>query len=159
MLHVSKASLIGDMGSLGRAANKLIRQFRFPWEYEDAELLIMADHDRMMMWNFGHCTKTCKQHMGTGELGLASWARQAPDTKVISLLKDLFRVDVEHPSIKWTGYRITGTVNRSSGYPVYSLWLFAKRRGSKTRVYSSELAPNVHGLAGDRHFPSSTTKW
>ena len=83
----------------------------------------------------------------TGELGLAQWAKSAGNERVLALLKDLFKADENHPGVKWTGYRITGTVNRSNGYPVYSLWLFAKNRGSETKVYSGSRAPNVEAAA------------
>lgn len=137
------------MGSFGSARNKLIRQFRFPFQYEDAEKLIQADHDRMFEWDYAHARATFQHHMKTGELGLPGWARRATNEQVLALLKDLFKVDEDCPGAKWTGYRITGTVNRSNGYPVYSLWLFAKRRGSKTKVYSGDRAPNTTcGLPG-----------
>ncbi len=143
MREVSKASLTGDMGSLGDASNKLIKQFRFPFQYKEDELLLQADHDRMFEWDYEHTRDAFKHHMKTGELGLPSWAQKSTGKQVLELLKDLFRVDKHYPGVKWTGYRITGTVNRSNGYPVYSLWLFAKREGSKTKVYSGDRAPNT----------------
>lgn len=150
MPTVCKAVLRGDMGSLGRASNKLIRQFKFPYEYDADEEMIQADHDRMLQWDYDHADAAFSNHMGTGELGLAQWTKSAGSEQVLALLKDLFKVDENHPGVKWTGYRITGTVNRSNGYPVYSLWLFAKKRGSETKVYSGSCAPNVQGEGVDR---------
>lgn len=155
MITVSKATLIGDMGSLGRATNKLIHQFRFPLQYENDETMIQADHDRMLEWDYEHTRNAFKQHMNTGELGLANWTTGTEPKLVIALFEDLFKVDQNHPGVKWTGFRITGTVNISSGYPVYSLWLFAKRRGSETEVYSGANAPNVQGY----HTPLDNLKW
>lgn len=144
MREVSKASLTGDMGSLGRASNKLIKQFNFPFRYGNDEQLIQADHDRMYEWDYQHTTDAFRRHMTTGGMGLPCWVQQhATDAQVIALLKDLFKTDEHYPDVVWTGYRITGTVNRSNGFPVYSLWLFAKRKESKTKVYSGERAPNV----------------
>lgn len=144
MPQVEKAVLHGDMGSLGSASNKLIRQFNFPWTYDDDEKMIQADHDRIIMWDYKHATACFDRHMKTGEMGLTCWAQQhASDEQVMALLKDLFKVIHQLPEIEWTGYRITGTVNRSNGYPVYSLWLFAKKKGSGTKVYSDELGANV----------------
>ena len=149
MPTVWKAVLHGDMGSLGNASNKLIRQFRFPYEYDEDETMIQADHDRMLEWDYDHARFAFRLHTGTGELGLAQWAKSAGNEQVLALLKDLFKVDENHPGVKWTGYRITGTVNRSNGYPVYSLWLFAKKRSSGTKVYFDSHAPDVAG--GDRY--------
>ena len=58
------------------------------------------------------------------------------------LQRSLLKADSE---VKWSGFRVLGTVNPSNGYVVWSLGLFAKRRGSKTKVYSGERAPNVEG--------------
>lgn len=148
MRQVSKATLPGDMGSLGRASNKLIKQFRFPFQYEEDEPLIQADHDRMVVGDYEHVMGAFKRHMDTGDRWLPAWAQKSTGKQVLALLEDLFKVDENYPGVKWTGYRITGTVNRSSGYPVYSLWLFAKRRGSKTKVYSGDRAPNTDYPAG-----------
>jgi hypothetical protein len=38
---------------------------------------------------------------------------------------------------------LLGSVNHGSGYPVWSLQLFAKHPDSKTVVYTGEKAPNV----------------
>lgn len=162
MIEISKAKLTGDMGSLGQASNKLIQQFNFPFRYEEDEQLIQADHDRMFEWDYTHTTETFKRHMATGSMGLPCWVQQhATDDQVLELLKDLFKVNETYPDIEWTGFRITGTVNRSNGNPVYSLWLFAKRKGSKTKVYSGDNAPNVEGGYGSKsQFASrSSTEW
>lgn len=145
MIEVSKAKLIGDMGSLGKASNKLIRQFNFPFRHEENEKMAQADHDRMFQWDYEHTRAAFTRHMKTGEMGLPYWASQVGDEQVMALLKDLFKVEESYSDVEWTGYRITGTVNRSNGNPVYSLWLFAKRKGSKTKVYSGDNAPNVEG--------------
>ena len=47
MFRVSIANRHGNMGSLGDASNKFIAQHNFPLEYEENEVLIQADHDRM----------------------------------------------------------------------------------------------------------------
>ncbi len=109
MPTVSKATLVGDMGSLGKASNKLIKQFNFPLQYEDDEQMLQADHDRMFEWDYKHATNTFKHHMNTGELGLPAWARRVGGEQVMALLKDLFKVDETYPGVEWTGYRITGT--------------------------------------------------
>lgn len=142
---VSKATAYGDASSLGRAANKLLRQYKFPLDYEVDEPILFADHDRLLGWDRDHALQAFKRHMNTGELGLPSWLDRTTDRKVLNLLRDLFKVEENHPDVKWTGYRVTVTVNRSNGYPVFSLWLFAKKRGSETKVYTGMPAPNVIG--------------
>ncbi len=149
MHKVSIANRHGDMGSLGDASNKFIAQHQFPLEYQEDESLIQADHDRMFQWDFDYTRDTFKKHLETGELYLPTWVKSAKPEAVMALLKDLFKVQESHPDVEWTGYRITGTVNRSNGYPVYSLWLFSKTKGSGTKVYSGSHAPNVSG--GDSH--------
>lgn len=151
MRSVSIAKMHGDMGSLGMAANKLIRQFNFPLHYEDDEPLLHADHDRVIQWDHEHAMAAFKRHMNTGDMVLASWARSASDKRVMALLEDLLKVkeSENYSDVKWTGYRITGTVNRSNGYPVYSLWLFAKRKDSETEVFTGEDAPNVDWGEGE----------
>lgn len=143
MQRVSKATRHGDMSSTGDAANKLIRQFNFPFEYRNDEEIIQADHDRFLIWDRDHASAAFQRHMKTGELGIGWWAQRVSDEKVMALLKVLFKVNKDYPKVKWTGYRITGTVNRSNGGPIYSMWLFAKKSGSKTKVYSDSTAPNV----------------
>ena len=50
---------------------------------------------------------------------------------------------------EWSGVRVTGSVNRSNGYPVFCIELFAKHPDSDTKVYSGQAAPNV--LKGSRY--------
>ena len=130
----------GEMGSLGKASYMLLRQFQFPNEYEEKDTLISADHDRCLMWDYAHVCECFKKHMNTGEMGLGHWINSAFDEKVIDFLKDILKADTE---VVWTGYRVMGTVNRSNGYPVYTLELFAKHAESKTTVYTGANAPNV----------------
>lgn len=58
----------------------------------------------------------------------------------MSFVKDILKAD---PEVDWTGFRITGTVNRSSGYTVFTIEVFAKHPDSSTKVYSNSTAPNV----------------
>jgi len=152
--QVSQAVLTGNMGSLGQASNKLIRQWQFPDTYDDVvDEMHQADHDRMITWNYRETMDVFKRHMNTGDIGLAHWCNTVKPEKVLALLVDLFIVcqDDKNKSnfkaIKWTGFRITGTVNRSSGHPVYSLWLFAKGETSITMVYTGNDAPRDSGIA------------
>lgn len=140
----------GAMGSLGNARYMLIRQFRFPFKYSESDKIMSADHDRCFMWDREHAKRCFKEHTGRGELTFEYWAQSAKDEAIFAFLKDILKAD---SNIEWTGYRIMGTVNCSSGYPVWSLELFAKHPKSRTKVYTGEPAPNV------RHDKSIIDYW
>ncbi len=136
-----------ELGSFGKASCMLLRQFNFPNTYNlHMDLLIQIDHDRCMSLDYEHASQCFKKHTGTGEGGLADWLKEASDEAVIEFLKDILRAE---PEVKWTGYRIMGGVNRSNGYPVWTLNLFAKHPDSETVVYTGPSAPNV--LPGPRY--------
>lgn len=129
-----------NLGSFGRAEYMLLRQFKFPNVYSrDVDQMITADHDRCYTWDYNHARRAFQKHVG-GDMSLGSWVRTAPHKNVMDFLKDILLAD---SGVKWTGYRVMGTVNRSNGYPVWSLQLFAKV-DKDTEVYSGENAPNVN---------------
>jgi hypothetical protein len=132
------------LGSLGDGAYLLIRQFNFPLEYSDQDKHVQADHDRCFMWDYKHASRCFKQHTGTGDLGFEQWVDSAKDEQVIAFLADILKATA---SVVWTGYRIMGTVNRSNGYPVWTLELFAKGPMSDTKTYTGPNAPNVRPLS------------
>lgn len=127
-----------DLGSLGNAEYVLIRQHNFPHFYNDSDVVLSADHDRCLMWDRRHALDCCQRHMGNGELYIQTFVSTASPSVVLDFLKDLLKAN---PEKNWTGWRVMGTVNRSNGYPVYSLQLFANNSG--VEVYSSQSAPNV----------------
>lgn len=118
----------------------LLKQYQFPDTFEEHEKHITADHDRCLMWDGKHASECFKRHTGTGDLGFDSWLSSADDAAVMAFLKDILKADIK---IDWTGYRVTGTVNRGNGYPVWTLELFAKDPKSATVVYTGPRAPNV----------------
>lgn len=132
--------VFGKLGSFGNAEYMLLRQFRFPYEYEVRERFLSADHDRCFMWDREHARRCFKEHTGMGEGGFEHWVHAASNEAIMKFLKDVLKADA---SVTWTGYRILGTVNRSNGYPVWTLQLFAKCPKSKTKVYTGHVAPNV----------------
>ena len=129
------------MGSLGDAAHMLIRQCLFPLEYDADERFTSADSDRLLSWDYERFRRVLKEHLGTGECGIADWARATGNADVMSFIIDA--LNARKKNIKWTGYRIVYTVHRANGFPICSLQLFAKRKGSDTKVYSEGDAPNV----------------
>jgi hypothetical protein len=135
----------GCMESLGNAMYALIRQHDFPFEYDEKkDAYTSADHDRCFQWDYAHAKRCFKEHTGTGDMGFEQWVRNSHAEEVMAFLKDILKVaDLDakgvfgHPvgDSGWTGFRILGTVHRGNGYPVWSLELFAKGKGSKTKVY------------------------
>lgn len=148
---VFQATLEGDMGSLGRAAYKLLRQHNFPHKYNpDIDILTGWDHDRIMD-NMG-CGKyydiVMKYHP-SNRGDLAEAVRGSSPDKVIEMFKELLDpYDKENQNVEWTGFRLMGTVNRSNGYPVYTIELFCNRSG--VTVYSEPFAPNVKEFSENR---------
>lgn len=141
----------GAMESLGNASYMLIRQHQFPHKYNpDLDQMTGWDHDRIRQQQYDHCMRCFKQHTGTGDMGLQSWAEQAAPEQILAFLKDILKASDD---TEWTGFRILGTVNRSNGYPVYTLQLFAKHAESSTEVFDTENAP--HLIRGSRHKPDS----
>ena len=129
------------MCSTGDASGMLLRQSKFPYAYRKDEEIWSADHDRIASWDHNHWVATIAKHKEKlGEFGLESWFQNGKAEDILAFLIDMMKAEGK---AKWTGFRILGTVNRSNGYPVYSLQLFAKNPKGKTTVYSSENAPNV----------------
>lgn len=138
---------MGAMGSLGDASYMLIRQNNFPFSYDTTiDKLVNADHDRLYQHDREHTSRCFEKHAKQGELGFENWFRRATDQQIIDFLVDVMKADQK---IKWTGYRIMGTVNRSNGYPVWTLELFALGKGSTTKIFSGDHVPNV--LPGKRY--------
>jgi len=141
----------GAMGSLGDASYMLIRQHQFPHEYDaDLDKMTGWDHDRIMQQQHEHGRRCFQQHTGTGELGLQGWAEEATPEQILAFLKDILKASDD---VEWTGFRILGTVNRSNGYPVFTLQLFAKHSDSQTEVFDTKDAP--HLIRGSRYRPDS----
>lgn len=110
----------------------LIRQYKFPHEYDaDLDLHTSADSDRCCQWDWNHAIGCFRKYTGTGPLGLSHWLTKASDRKVIAFFKELLKARTD---VRWTGYRVLGTVNRSNGFAVYTLELFAKHPKSLTQV-------------------------
>ena len=146
-VYQAEAYRSGAMRSLGDASYMLIRQHQFPNEYDpDKDQMANWDHDRIMQQQHDHGCRCFAEHTGTGELGLDSWARRAEPEKVLAFLRDILKAD---QNIKWTGFRILGTVHRGNGYPVWTLELFAKHSESETKVFDTENAPNL--VRGSRY--------
>ena len=130
----------GEMGSFGKASGMLIRQFQFPDTYSViTDEFTSSDHDRMLSWDYDHWSKTVEEFKPKIDGGLEHWFRNGKAEDVLAFL-----VKAHKATGTWTGFRILGTVNRSNGYPVYTLEIFRKGPGSITRVYSGSNAPNVN---------------
>jgi hypothetical protein len=128
-----------SMGSNGTAKNMLIRQFEFPHTYRDNEAHVSMYDDRCYQNDYEHADKCFKKHKVRN---LHVWALQASESEILQFLKEILQVEKTHPNKIWTGFRILGSVDRNSGYPVYMLELFAKT-SPRTKTYTGRWAPNV----------------
>lgn len=139
--RVLTANLFGNLGSFGRGEYVLMRQIDFPDSYDPRDQIHSADHDRIMAWHgLAHVQDCCQKYTGTGDMGIGNWAKTAAANLVLDFCVAMLQAD---PTVQWTGCRILGTVNRSNGYVVWSIQVFAKHSESNTKVYSGTTAPNV----------------
>lgn len=146
-VYTAKAYRPHSLGSLDRTSYMYLRQFQFPDTYDGRDKHATADSDRCFMWDHEHARRCFQQHTGTGELGFESWVNRATDKRIMAFLLDILKAD---SGVKWTGFRVMGSVHRGNGYPVWTLELFAKHPDSDTPVYSDEDAPNVEkGISAD----------
>ena len=132
----------GAMGSLGNASGMIIRQYNFPWEYQEDELLQSSDHDRIISWQPDRWEQTIRKFKPKNK-GYTEWFQQEKPRKLLDFLAEIMKFD-SNENVKWTGFRILGTVHRSNGNPIYTFQLFARKKGSTTEVYSGlHRAPNI----------------
>ena len=155
---VSKAepSRFGAMGSFGDAAGMYICQYNFPYTYSVKDKMTGADHDRCFQWDYAHARATCDKYLRTGEMAIERWVQQTDPKTVIEFIREMLKAD---SLTEWTGFRVRGTVNRSNGYPVYTLELFAKHPDTATEVYSGENAPNVEFLDSSHLIDIDDCSW
>lgn len=142
-INVGRAEMYNDseLGSFGTASGMYIRQFEFPETYDrNSEKFLSLDHDRLLQWDHAHASMCFREYTGTGDVGFATFARQSADKNVMAFIRAVTKAD---ETINWTGYRILASVNRATGYVVWTLQLFAKNPKGSTKVYTGENAPNV----------------
>lgn len=151
-VFTAEAFYPGAMGSLGDASGMLLRQYKFPDTYAEKDTIAGADHDRIISWDRDHWDACIEKYRKIiGERSLDYWAQYGKPKDILAFLSDIFssKSMSDYKDITWTGFRILGTVNRSSGYPVYTLQLFAKHKDTKTKVYSTPMAPNVQAVEAE----------
>lgn len=154
----AEAYRYGAMGSSGNANNMLMRQFQFPAEFDrHVDVMMSADSDRLLMWDYDGFRKTLEKFLGKGEGAIGEWVRrswegktEATDEQVMAFIIEALKAKEQHPDVVFTGWRVTGTVHRGNGFPIYTLSLFANRSG--VAVYSDESAPNVEEVRMDKLF-------
>lgn len=140
-----------EMGSFGDASGMLLRQSKFPDSYdENKDILHNVDHDRLISSDYDHWGKCVKERKQIIDGSLERWFMNGKAKDILDFLINVMKAD---PTVGWTGFRILGTVNRSNGYPVYTLEIFAKGKNSKTKVYSGDNAPNVRRPQKPIYFP------
>lgn len=141
-----------SMGSFGKAEYMLLKQHNFPYEYDEAkgDKRYFAYSDRLSQWDSGHTDNAHKRRPKPHTF--LDFAQHGTRASIMAFLIDVMKAEEHYPGVKWTGFRITGSVNISNGYPVYTYELFSKGEGSDTKVYSRSNAPNCHPL-GHRSTP------
>lgn len=140
--RVLAANAYGNLGSLGSGSHVLMRQVGFPDTYDPRDKIHGADHDRIQSWHgYSEVDEVIRRHTGSGDMGIGYWAEKANSNEVLAFCKEILKAD---PDVEWTGCRVLGTVNRSNGYVVWSISVFAKHPESDTLVYSDHHAPNVN---------------
>lgn len=142
VLTASAPYFFGGLDSLSRGRQLLMRQYRYPDTYDARDSHTGDDHDRIESGH-GHAhARACYQkHLKTlGGAGIGFWVRETTHAKALAFCVEFLKAD---PAVAWTGYRVLGTVNVSSGHTVWTISVFAKHPESDTQVYSGENAPNV----------------
>lgn len=130
----------GALSSFGKGEYMLIAQHNFPDAFEETDHIHSADHDRVFSWDYANAQAALKKHVRTGEMAIGNWARRASSRALLQFAVEFLKADQK---ITWSGVRVLGTVNRSNGFVVWSIEVFALGEGSTTKVYSGENAPNV----------------
>jgi hypothetical protein len=116
------------LGSLGNADRMLVRQFKFPASYnEDLDRMLSLRHDPTSCQDYLKASGCFKKHTGANEMCFEQWAKESSNDEIFKFLEDILNAD---NSIKWTGYRILGTVNKANGFLIWTLELFSKHPGS-----------------------------
>lgn len=141
-VFIAKPYTTNCMSSLGKASGVIIRQHNFPFEYDEIlDKIWTNDYDRVIEQKYSQVILCIKRHIGTGELEIENWVRNSSVKKIISFFVDFLQALTD---IKYNGFRILGSVNRSNGYIVYTIQLFYKHPDSKTKTYSEDYnVPNV----------------
>jgi hypothetical protein len=138
----------GALSSIrGDASYMLMRQWNFPDTYSELDKFQSADHDRMQGWDYKHFDRVCQEHLKTGPMALMSRPLKASREQILAFCKDAHKTTEatfsDGTTGEWTGFRILATLNRSNGFLVFSIQLFAKHPDSDTKTYSNGNAPNV----------------
>ncbi len=110
-----------------------IRRFEFPLDtYSDNDKMLFGYSDRAISHDRDYISKCFQTHTDTGDQGFGKWSTNAKPEEIISFLRDFFKVN---QSIKWTGFRIMGSVG-CDGYLIWTFELFWKNPFSNTTVSS-----------------------
>jgi len=129
-----------QLRALGSAVNMYVRQFQFPYEYDERDAWLAADIDRLSVLDRRRVMACIERQTGNVDATLADWVRRAYDNKIMYFLTELLQADA---GVAWTGYRVLGTVQRVTRRLAWTVELFAKHPESATRVYTGPDAPNV----------------
>ncbi len=127
-------------GSFDNAFHILVRQFQFPDEHMSDERYWGDYVDQRFQLDYDRAQFCLDKHLKNTEMTLGDWVCSVHSEQVLAFLKDFLKAD---PEVIWTGFRVTVTINPTSGFPTFLLALFAKDPASATKVYTGNNAPNV----------------
>ncbi len=129
------------------ADSMLIRQYRFPWEYNPGETLLRKEaivgpgkssRETAIIGNRVHVRSS-----------LPAWLICTGEGEVFVLLAKITKTQPK----QWNGFRVLGT--RRNNYIVWVFELFAKNPSGNTVVYTGEPAPNVLREPRSIHYEST----
>ena len=122
---------------MDKAVNLLLVQHEYPLVYNsDTDKVHNTDSDRCSQFDYEHTAAAYKRH-DAGRI--EQFSHRRPE-EIMAFLIDILKADKK---VEWTGFRISGSVNVSNGYPIYHFALFSKGQDSTTQVYSGHSADNI----------------
>jgi len=147
-VYPAEAHRFGAMrSSFGDASGMLIAQHQFPVQFDqERDKLEELDHDLILNRDREHAIRCLTEYTGTGDLGIGEWIRRSPPESVLAFLQDILKAD---QTVTWTGFRVLGTVHRTTRQALWTLEIFAKHPESKTPVFNTANAPCL--IQGSRH--------
>lgn len=137
------------MGSDGSASCMYIRQSKFPHMYNTAEgdKTFTEYDDSLLRGDYAYNKSVMEEYYPRMKHDKTDWFRKEKISILMEFCEKILKADA---SIRWTGFRILGGVNKGNGYPYHIYQLFSKGENSTTKVYSGENAPNVQKVYNGR---------
>lgn len=150
---IAQAFSLRDLGPGGHAHEMFVRQFRFPHEFTDDEVLLTFDLDEYEGDPEFEAAKRVflRPRDGVAPDLLTFFREHNARAQVFLFLKTIVLNRFAHP-VPWTGFRVLAS--RASGRLAFQVQLYAQPIDSRTPVFSTDVAPNVaraqEAVSGER---------